>query len=91
MTLILAERPGTAPRRGLEWQDKARCAETDPELFFPENGVNGRRVRQARQACWQCEVRAECLAYALSRPGTDGIWGGTTERERRVMRKAARR
>lgn len=68
---------------------RALCAETDPELFFPEVGENTTSVK-ARQVCNRCEVKAECLAWALKNP-VAGVWGGTTERERRNMTRYERR
>ena len=70
------------------WQDQALCAEVDPDLHFPEKGGS---TREAKRVCRSCEVRAECLAYALEHEDTGrfGIWGGTSERERRALRRAA--
>lgn len=62
------------------WRDSARCAEVDPELFFPEKGHS---PMAARLICGRCEVRLACLAWALAHPGVEGVWGGLTERERR--------
>ena len=64
------------------WHDLARCAETDPEMFFPEKGES---VRSAKRVCAGCEVRAECLQDALDRGERFGVWGGLSERERRVL------
>jgi WhiB family redox-sensing transcriptional regulator len=68
----------------LDWQGKARCTEVDPEIFFPERGGSS---RAARAVCADCEVRLECLEYALNNKEQFGIWGGTSERERRRLRK----
>lgn len=68
----------------LDWQTKARCTEVDPEIFFPERGGSS---RAARAVCADCEVRLECLEYALNNKEQFGIWGGTSERERRRLRK----
>lgn len=57
------------------WMSWALCAETDPELFFPEKGGSPRR---AKEICAGCPVRQECLEYALKN-GETGVWGGTTE------------
>ncbi|MEV7804964.1 WhiB family transcriptional regulator [Microbispora sp. NPDC088329] len=65
-----------------EWMAQALCAETDPEAFFPDEG---QRPDAGKKICRRCEVRAECLAYALDHDET-GVWGGTTEKERRRMR-----
>jgi WhiB family redox-sensing transcriptional regulator len=70
----------------LGWQADALCAETDPEAFFPEKGGS---TRDAKRICELCEVRAECLDYALENDERFGIWGGLSERERRKLRKLA--
>ena len=68
----------------LEWQDKALCAEVDPEMFYPEKGGS---TREAKAVCRSCEVRAECLEYALDHAEAFGIWGGMSERERRRLKQ----
>jgi WhiB family redox-sensing transcriptional regulator len=68
----------------VEWQAHARCAEVDPEIFFPERGGSS---KAARAVCSQCDVRSQCLEYALNNKEQFGIWGGTSERERRRLRK----
>jgi WhiB family redox-sensing transcriptional regulator len=67
-----------------EWMADGLCAQVDPELFFPEAGAPN---REAKAVCAGCEVRSECLAYALAHRERFGVWGGTTERERRRMRR----
>ena len=62
------------------WTELARCAEVDNALFFPEKGGS---VREAKAVCHRCEVRSECLEYALKHEERFGIWGGLSERERR--------
>jgi WhiB family redox-sensing transcriptional regulator len=66
------------------WKDRALCAETDPEAFFPEKGGS---TREAKRVCSVCDVRAECLEAALSNDERFGIWGGLSERERRRLKK----
>ncbi len=68
------------------WQEKALCAQTDPEAFFPEKGGS---TREAKKVCLSCEVRADCLDYALKNDERFGIWGGLSERERRRIRRAS--
>jgi len=70
----------------LEWQERALCAQTDPEAFFPEKGGS---TREAKRVCLSCEVRSECLEYALANDERFGIWGGLSERERRRVKKRA--
>lgn len=69
----------------LAWQADALCAQTDPEAFFPEKGGS---TREAKRICENCEVRAQCLEYALQNDERFGIWGGLSERERRRLRRA---
>jgi WhiB family transcriptional regulator, redox-sensing transcriptional regulator len=74
------------PDEGLTWQERALCAQTDPEAFFPEKGGS---TREAKRVCVSCEVRVECLEYALEQDERFGIWGGLSERERRRLKKEA--
>jgi WhiB family transcriptional regulator, redox-sensing transcriptional regulator len=67
-----------------QWQDRALCAQTDPEAFFPEKGGS---TREAKRICLGCEVRDECLDYALANDERFGIWGGLSERERRRLKR----
>ncbi len=82
--------PGVRPKSDednpLAWQSDSLCAQTDPEAFFPEKGGS---TRDAKKICASCEVRAQCLEYALSNDERFGIWGGLSERERRKLRKRA--
>ncbi|AGM09412.1 MULTISPECIES: WhiB family transcriptional regulator [Amycolatopsis] len=69
-----------------DWQERALCAQTDPEAFFPEKGGS---TREAKRICLGCEVKDECLEYALAHDERFGIWGGLSERERRKLKKRA--
>jgi WhiB family redox-sensing transcriptional regulator len=66
------------------WQRYANCLGVDPDLFFPERGGS---TREAKEVCRGCVVREECLQYALDNAEKFGIWGGMSERERRVLRR----
>ncbi|WP_068424644.1 WhiB family transcriptional regulator [Piscicoccus intestinalis] len=66
------------------WRDSALCAQTDPEEFFPDKGGG---TSQAKRVCAACTVRTECLEYALAHDERFGIWGGTSERERRRLKR----
>jgi WhiB family redox-sensing transcriptional regulator len=70
----------------LGWQTDALCAQTDPEAFFPEKGGS---TRDAKRICASCDVRGECLEYALQNDERFGIWGGLSERERRKLKRRA--
>lgn len=66
--------------------DEARCRGMDPEFFFPERGQS---TAAAKAVCASCPVVVECLQEALDTPShkDGGIWGGTSERERRYIRR----
>jgi len=66
------------------WQAYGRCRETDPEIFFPEAGVP---QLEALRICRGCEVRPQCLEFALKN-GERGVWGGTNDAERRRIFRA---
>ena len=68
----------------LGWHERALCAQTDPEAFFPEKGGS---TREAKRVCSSCEVKVECLEYALENDERFGIWGGLSEDERRDVRR----
>ncbi len=70
----------------LAWQEEALCAQTDPEAFFPEKGGS---TREAKRICVGCEVKGDCLTYALLHDERFGIWGGLSERERRRLKREA--
>jgi WhiB family redox-sensing transcriptional regulator len=71
------------------WRSQALCRDTDPELFFPigTTGAALVQIEQARAVCRQCPVQADCLDFALTTNQDSGIWGGTSEEERRVLRR----
>lgn len=71
------------------WRHEAICRETDPELFFPV-GTTGQALLQidrAKEVCAECTVRISCLQFALETNQDSGIWGGTSEEERRNIRR----
>jgi WhiB family redox-sensing transcriptional regulator len=70
----------------LPWQQEALCAYVDPDVFFPEKGGSS---REAKRICAECNVREECLEYALANDERFGIWGGLSERERRRLKRLA--
>ena len=68
------------------WREVAACAQTDPELWFPADGGNGRR---AKQICGGCPVQAECLQDALESGDVDhGVRGGLSPRQRVKLLRA---
>jgi WhiB family transcriptional regulator, redox-sensing transcriptional regulator len=69
------------------WWDLAACQAADPDLFFPITrvGVAAIETSRAKAICARCAIRRRCLDYALASGERHGIWGGTTEDERRVI------
>ncbi|MFE0445573.1 WhiB family transcriptional regulator [Streptomyces fungicidicus] len=77
------------------WRGRAACRTEDPDLFFPI-GTSGPALVQTEQAkavCRRCPVREQCLEWALDTGQSVGVWGGTSETERRALKRriAARR
>ena len=77
----------------MEWVHRARCRDEDPELFFPigTTGPAAMQAEMAKAVCGRCDVRELCLEWALSTGQDSGVWGGTSEEERRALRRARRR
>lgn len=79
-------------RRG--WRTEALCRGVETDLFFPAGELGEEPVQQAEAAkavCARCPVQTECLEYALATDQAFGVWGGTTEAERRSIRRRRRR
>lgn len=80
------------PMRALPWADEALCAQTDPDLWYPEKAaatfmtIDGDRVSHAKAICRRCQVRTTCLDYAMGANEEYGIWGGLTTNERDQLR-----
>lgn len=70
----------------LGWMSRGRCAEVDPEIFFPEKGSAG--IRDAKAVCRRCPVQQRCLEYAVDNQIQHGVWGGLTLVERRRLRQS---
>ena len=72
-----------------DWREQSACRDTDPDLFFPV-GTTGPAIEQienAKAVCRVCDVQKSCLEYALVTNQDSGIWGGTSEEERRTIRR----
>lgn len=75
---------------GTDWREHAACREVDPDLFFPV-GTSGPALLQieaAKRVCRACPAHRPCLRWAMDRREVTGVWGGTTEDERRILRRA---
>lgn len=72
-----------------EWREVAACRDMEPDLFFPV-GTTGPALDQieaTKSICGVCDVKDACLDFALSTNQEAGVWGGTSEDERRRLRK----
>lgn len=71
------------------WRHQAACRDSSPDLFFPvgATGVAAAQIEAAKAICTRCPVRLECLEFALETNQEAGVWGGTSEEERRHLRK----
>jgi WhiB family redox-sensing transcriptional regulator len=70
------------------WRERGACKGLDPQIFYPETDEE---ADTAKQVCAQCHVQTACLEYALQFREREGVWGGTTERERRRIVRQRRR
>lgn len=82
--------PEPAAPAGADWRSLSACRDTDPELFFPLSawGPGQAQIASAKAICASCQVRSDCLQFALRSGQEFGVWGGTSEDERRALRRA---
>jgi WhiB family transcriptional regulator, redox-sensing transcriptional regulator len=75
---------------GWGWRAAGACTSADPDLFFPVSatGIAAAQADQACRICAGCQVRRQCLDFAMEHGETEGIWGGTTPEERARVRRA---
>ena len=80
------------PRAGEDWRSRGACRFTDPDLFFPisDSAKGLEQAAEAKAVCAGCEVRCECVAFAIRTRQRHGIWGGMTEHERYPAGKTGR-
>ncbi len=76
----------------MDWRQDALCLDEDPELFFPvgSTGPAAVQVEQAKQVCRRCPALEPCLAWAIESGQDSGVWGGTSEQERRAHARRSR-
>jgi WhiB family transcriptional regulator, redox-sensing transcriptional regulator len=72
-----------------EWWSLAACQHANPDLFFPISaaGPAQAQIAGAKAVCAGCAVRRDCLRYALAAGPVQGVWGGMSEDERRLLRQ----
>lgn len=77
----------------MNWREDIACRDADPDLFFPigATGAALRQMEEAKRICRACPVQIQCLGWALENGIADGVWGGTTPDERRIIRSLSRR
>lgn len=80
--------PAAARVASARWASQGACLDSDPDLFFPiaPSGPALQQAAKAKAICARCLVRTDCLSYALETGQDAGVWGGTTEEERRQIR-----
>ena len=73
----------------MDWRHRALCRDEDPELFFPigTTGPAATQADEAKQVCRRCSVVDDCLERALETGQAAGVWGGTSEDERRLLKR----
>ena len=69
-----------------DWLSVAACRDVSTELFFP---ASYEEAIPARAICDRCAARSACLDYAMAHPELTGVWGGTSDQERNLLRRAA--
>lgn len=69
---------------------EANCVSSDPNLFFPSGQDMMQMTRTAKSICAECDIVERCLEYALKNVQW-GIWGGTTQPERNILKKQPRK
>ncbi|WP_432947646.1 WhiB family transcriptional regulator [Kribbella sp. CA-253562] len=77
----------------MDWRHRAACLIEEADLFFPigNSETAYQQIEEAKAVCHRCEVREQCLAWAL-RVGQDhGVWGGLSSEERNSLRRRGQR
>jgi WhiB family redox-sensing transcriptional regulator len=76
----------------VRWRKDAACRYSSPDLFFPVGTVGSAltEIEAAKAVCAGCDVREACLEFALHTNQEFGVWGGTSEDERRRLRQGER-
>jgi WhiB family redox-sensing transcriptional regulator len=72
----------------MDWRDRAKCRDEDPELFFPvgSTGPAVQQVERAKAVCRRCPVVRQCLSWVMANGPDYGVWGGLSEDERQRLR-----
>ncbi len=91
MIVVQVPSQRTAVERRRDWWKSAACRGADPELFFPVSAIGPGEADavRAKAVCAGCQVRLQCLQFALVTREPHGVWGGTTEQERQLWSRGA--
>lgn len=73
-----------ASEGSLSWRSQAACRHVPIDIFFPEKHGSSKK---AKAVCDICDARQPCLEYALAVTDMEGVWGGTSRRERQALRE----
>lgn len=84
--MMNVETPTKVAMNEAHWRDFAGCRDDTEGLFFPDETDLG-SINAAKAVCSSCPVQDDCLAYAIESNQTEGIWAGTTGKERRRIRR----
>jgi WhiB family redox-sensing transcriptional regulator len=76
------------PQMNASWRQRGACVGLDPDMFYP---LSEEEAEEAKSICSTCVVREPCLEYALATREAEGVWGGTTARERRRLLRQRRK
>jgi WhiB family redox-sensing transcriptional regulator len=78
---------------GTGWWSRAECAGMETDLFFPIGNTSPAKIQtsEAKKICASCDVKDECLEFAMRTDEKNGIWGGHTEDERRALKRSRSR
>lgn len=78
-----------------DWRHDAACRDEDPDLFFVigNTGPALLQIEDAKAVCQRCPLAVvdACLAFALRTNQEAGVWGNTSEDERRALKRRAAR
>lgn len=93
MITVTASTSTDSSPASMDWRHGAVCADEDPDLFFPigEAGPALLQAEEAKAVCRRCPVMEQCLNWALTTGQEHGVWGGTSEADRRSARRRAQR
>lgn len=88
-SLIIRNSTGKGSEIVMDWRHRSACLDEDPELFFPigNTGPAILQIEEAKLVCRRCDVREQCLQWALESGQDHGVWGGLSEDERRALKR----